>query len=72
MLPAHIALVSEASRLSAGELGEVAAAIQKQISRDFAPLWGISADVSAFPALERVPLDYWPIIIREIMSPDVV
>jgi hypothetical protein len=46
-------------------LTEVSAALQKQVSRDFGPIWHIRADVSAFTSLESVPLDYWPIIIKD-------
>ncbi len=65
MLPSHVALVSEGSRIAVHELTKVAAALQKQVTRDFGPLWGISADVSAYGNLEDVPVDYWPIIIKD-------
>jgi hypothetical protein len=42
-----------------------AAALQKQITRDFAPIWGIDADVAAFEDLSDVPLGYWPVIISK-------
>jgi len=43
----------------------VAAALQKQASRDLEPIWDISATVDAFAKLEDVPLDYWPMIVRD-------
>jgi hypothetical protein len=58
MLPIHIALVTDKSQVVLNELAAVAAALQKQVLRDFAPIWGIQADVSAFGSLEDVPLDY--------------
>jgi hypothetical protein len=64
MLPHHIALVSDDANIQMAELSEVAAAVQKQVTRDFAPLWKVSADVTAYPSLEHLPLDYWPVIIR--------
>lgn len=70
MLAMHVALVSEESGIQAGELSEVAAALQKQITRDFAPIWGVTGDVAAFAALEQVPLDYWPVIIRDDIGED--
>jgi hypothetical protein len=70
MLPIHVALVSEESSITLSELTEVAAALQKQVVRDFGPLWNVTADVSAFSDLERLPLDYWPIIVKDdINSP---
>jgi hypothetical protein len=46
-----------------GDLERVAAAIQVQVSRDFGPIWGIDATVTAFERLEQVPLGYWPVIL---------
>jgi hypothetical protein len=65
MLTYHVALVAEESAIDLKELTAVAAALQKQVSRDFAPLWGIDADVSAFATLEDMPLDYWPVIVKD-------
>jgi hypothetical protein len=60
----HVALVPEtANSVDPADLARVAAAVQRQISRDFGPIWGIDATVDAFPALELVPLGYWPVII---------
>jgi hypothetical protein len=47
------------------DVSSVSAAIQKQVTRDFGPLWEIQATVDAFEKLEAVPVDYWPIIIRD-------
>jgi hypothetical protein len=63
MLTQHIALVPTAGGVDASELARVGAALQKQVTRDLAPLWGISATVDAFPELEDVPLGYWPILL---------
>jgi hypothetical protein len=65
MLVSHVALVSEDSRISLGELTKVASALQKQVTRDFGPLWGIHADLGAYATLEDVPVDYWPVIIKD-------
>jgi hypothetical protein len=65
MLLRQTALVSEVGDISASELAKVSAALQKQVMRDFAPIWEVQATVDAFPALEDVPLGYWPIIIRD-------
>jgi hypothetical protein len=46
-------------------VSSVAAAVQKQVTRDFGPLWQIHATVDAFENLEAVPVDYWPVIIRD-------
>src|SRR3954454_106231 len=70
MLPIHVALVSDGSAISLDELTSVAAALQKQVLRDFSPIWNVQADVSAFASLEAVPLDYWPVIIRDDIGSD--
>lgn len=61
----HVALISESQRVSPNDLMAVAAALQKQATRDLAPIWDIAATVNAFGRLEEVPVDYWPIIIRD-------
>ena len=65
MLTRHVALVSEESSIDMSELSAVAAALQKQVTRDFSPLWRIDADVAAYASLEQVPLDYWPVVIMD-------
>lgn len=65
MLNRHIALVSESKQVNVSALAPVAAALQKQIIRDFGPIWNVQADVAAFASLEQIPLDYWPIIIQD-------
>src|SRR5580658_4344707 len=64
-LPHHVALVSDSTTVTYSEVSSVAAALQKQATRDFSPLWKVDATVSAFASLEAVPVDYWPVIIRD-------
>ena len=61
----QVALVSQTTAVSLQELVKVAAALQKQVSRDFGPIWGVNATVDAFAQLRDVPLGYWPIVIRD-------
>jgi hypothetical protein len=63
MLVRNIALVSADADVPAPDLPRVASALQKQVTRDFAPHWNVSATVDAFPSLEAIPLGYWPVII---------
>jgi hypothetical protein len=65
VLSAHVALVSETPNINFQHLAPVAAAIQKQVTRDFGPLWQVNATVDAFDSLESVPVDYWPVIVRD-------
>ena len=55
----QVALVSQTSSVSLGELVKVSAALQKQVSRDFAPIWKVNATVDSFATLGDVPLGYY-------------
>jgi len=63
MLTINLALVSEIEGHDPSDVSRVGAALQRQATRDFAPLWNVRATVDAFPALEDVPIGYWPMII---------
>ena len=65
MLPIHLALVADTDAVSAKEVTRVAAALDKQVTRDFGPLWGILATVDPVFSLEDVPVGYWPIVLRD-------
>ena len=58
ILTAHVALVSDTPSVTLSQVTTVAAALQKQVSRDFGPIWSVNATVNAFDALESVPMDY--------------
>lgn len=63
-LSVNVALVSDVAELKSSELTKVAAALSKQASRDFGPIWKVAATVDAFTSLEDVPADYWPVIVQ--------
>lgn len=65
MLTRHVALVSEQSKITMRELSAVAAALQKQATRDLGPIWNVESTVTAFEKLEDLPLDYWPVIVKD-------
>ena len=62
-LTEHVAIVSMAREVPTRDLLQVAAAVQKQVTRDFTPLWGIPATVDAFEDLASVPSDYRPVVL---------
>jgi hypothetical protein len=64
-LTQHLALVSESKKIKSADLLKVAAALQKQATRDLAPIWEAAATVSAFEKLEDVPIGYWPMIVMD-------
>ena len=59
----HVALVSLTSDVPTRSFLQAAAAIQKQITRDFTPIWGLPATVDAFEDLASVPSDYHPVVL---------
>jgi hypothetical protein len=61
----QLALVSESQQIPESDVLKVSAALQKQATRDLAPIWNISATVDAFKALEDVPQGYWPMIVMD-------
>src|SRR5207244_12823539 len=61
----HVALVAETDRIGSGELARVSAALQRQVMRDFAPFWGVTASVDAFLSLDYVPLGSWPVVVLD-------
>ncbi len=66
----QLALVSQSATAGMNDLLKVSAALQKQASRDLAPVWDISATVDSFAELEDVPLGYWPLIIMDNIGVD--
>jgi hypothetical protein len=65
MLTTNLAVVSEVEGHDPSDVARVAAALQKQATRDFGPIWDVQATVDAFPRLEDVPVGYWPMIVRD-------
>jgi hypothetical protein len=61
----QVALVSQSASIASREVAIVSAALQKQVTRDFAPIWEVQATVDSFEQLADVPLGYWAIIMRD-------
>jgi hypothetical protein len=59
----HVALVSLTSNIPTRILLQVAAALQKQVTRDFTPVWGVPATVNAFADIASVPSDYHLVVL---------
>jgi hypothetical protein len=64
MLTKNLALVSEVDGHEPGDVSRVAAALQRQATRDLGPIWEVAATVDAFPTLEDVPVGYWPMVVK--------
>jgi hypothetical protein len=65
VLTIHVALVADTDAVSAREITRVAAALDKQVTRDFGPRWGVLATVDPVFSLEDIPVGYWPLILRD-------
>ena len=65
MFVRQVALVPNGVDIDVNEIQRIASALQKQVTRDFAPIWEIKATVDGFAKLEDVPLGYWPVMVVE-------
>ena len=65
MITRHIAVVNQSENLSPSDLAQASAAVQKQVTVDFGPIWDVSATVDAFPNLESMPQGYWPVVVQD-------
>lgn len=66
MLTRQIALVvKDSSKVEFRQLSNVSAALQAQATRDFGPVWGVTATVDAFADLNDIPPGYWPIVVQD-------
>jgi hypothetical protein len=66
----QVALVTEVPDIPIRDLTRVAAAVQKQVTRDFGPIWDVEATVSVFNNLDDVPVGTWPVIIEKDIGED--
>ena len=68
MIIRQIALVSESAKVSHRELLNVSAALQRQVTRDFSPIWNVNATVDPFESSDQVPFGYWPIKVKDTID----
>jgi hypothetical protein len=61
----QVALVPDGVDSDIKEILRVAAALQKQVTRDFSPIWEVKATVDGYANLDQVPLGYWPVMIMQ-------
>jgi hypothetical protein len=66
-MPSYVALTALNDQVRSDELGRVAAALQTQITRDFAPIWGATAIIAAV-AFESIPAGYIPLIVQDTLD----
>jgi hypothetical protein len=67
MLPTYVALTALTDRIRPEELAAAAAALQTQVTRDFAPEWGANAVIAAV-AFDAIPAGYMPLIVQDTLE----
>jgi hypothetical protein len=67
MLPSYVALTTLTDRIRMDELARVAAALQTQVLRDFAPHWEACAVIAA-AVFDAIPARYCPMIVQDTME----
>jgi hypothetical protein len=65
MLLRQIALLSKTKKVPLQDLTRVSAALQKQVTRDLAPVWNIQATVDGFSSEAEIPPGYWKITVMD-------
>jgi len=68
MFPIRVALVSQSSQIDFVALSKAANAINLQVSRDFMPIWGVSATVVALPDEAAITPGLWPVYIVDVVG----
>lgn len=50
------------------KIQDLAAALQIQVSKHFAPIWQVDAAIAAYSDIRSVPVGYWPIMIVDVIN----
>ena len=58
-----IAVLNQFNQISDDDVQKAVDALQIQVHRDFAPAWGIDADLTFYPAGKKAPANSWQLII---------
>lgn len=69
-LPFQIGIASRSDGVSLADIVKVTTAINLQISRDFAPIWGVSASLVAIANPDAVDPGIWPIFVQDDIGAD--
>ena len=65
MAEIKIEIANESTVLKDAELAKAVAAVQTQVHRDFAPVWGIDADLTFVPKGKKARSDAWWIVVSD-------
>src|ERR1700712_1344786 len=67
MVPSYVGLTTLTGDIRPDQLAAVAAALQTQVLRDFAPEWGATAVISAV-GFDDIPAGYIPLIVQDTLE----
>jgi len=66
----RVAIINQSTAASDEQVSAVVAALQTQIRRDFAPAWGVDADLTFVPSGAEPPAEcWWMLILDETDNP---
>jgi len=60
----NVVVVSQVQTVKRADMERIAAALQKQVTRDLKPAWGLDAALRVINADDPIPAGSWPIYIR--------
>jgi hypothetical protein len=60
-----IAIINESSAATDAQIAQICAAVQIQVSRDFAPAWGIDAIITAYAKGQTPPPGAWYLVVSD-------
>jgi hypothetical protein len=60
-----IAVINQSTVVKDAEVKTVVAALSKQVKNDFAPIWGVDADLSIVDKAAHPPKGYWWLVILD-------
>lgn len=60
-----VSVVNQSSVLTDSQIQNVVPALQTQVTRDFAPIWGIDAELSFVPKGQTPPADHWWLVVLD-------
>jgi hypothetical protein len=69
-LPFQIGIASRTPSVPLADVVKTTTAINLQISRDFAPIWGVSASVVAISNPDAIDPGIWPIFVQDDIGAD--
>ncbi len=61
----HVAVINASHAVSDADVQEAVTALQTQVHRDFAPVWGIDADLSFIPSGNEPPPGAWWLVVLD-------